>query len=271
MDSPQSEAKRKQDIPANIEEGSVRPPPESSLFPIVGIGASAGGLEALRQLLPNLPRDTGLAFVVVQHLRPHHQSMLPELLSRATTIPVLEAKEGMRVEPDHVYVTPPNAEITIRNGVLSLRARHDTPPFHLPIDGFFTSLAEDRKDKALGVVLSGTASDGTLGLKAIKAQGGITFAQEEQSAKFGGMPHSAIYAGHVDFVLPPEGIARELGRIGQHLNGSIGKEPAPEDLLRLARPANSISFLLCCETKPESISASTKRAPLAVASGGAWW
>ena len=185
-------------------------------YPIVGIGASAGGFEAFRELLKALPSDTGLALVLVQHLDPGHESLLAKLLSNATVMPVTEVKEGMAVEPNHVYVIPPNKTMGIRNGTLHLIARGEPAAKHLPVDYFLTSLAEDRGNRAVGVILSGTASDGTLGLKAIKAEGGITFAQDSKSAKYDGMPRSAITAGCVDLVLPPEAIARELSRIGRH-------------------------------------------------------
>jgi two-component system CheB/CheR fusion protein len=131
-------------------------------------------------------------------------------------MPVAEVKEGIPVEPNHVYVIPPNAEIGIVKGTLHLAARAQTPAMHLPIDHFLCSLAEDRGRRVIGVVLSGTGSDGTLGLKAVKAEGGITFAQDRKSAKYDGMPRSAVAAGCVDFVLPPDAIARELARIGRH-------------------------------------------------------
>ena len=185
-------------------------------FPIVGVGASAGGLEAFRSLLQELPAKTGMAFVLVQHLDPEHESLLTRLLSHATRMPVTEVTEGVAVEPDHVYVIPPNKALGIRNGVLHLLARRRQDPKHMPVDAFFHSLAENEGSRAIGVILSGVASDGTLGLAAIKAAGGITFAQDSKSAKYDGMPRSAIAAGCVDFVLPPEGIARELKRISLH-------------------------------------------------------
>ena len=184
-------------------------------YPIVGIGASAGGLEAFHELLHALPRDTGMAFVLVQHLDPDHESILARLLAKATSLPVNEVKDGVIVEPNHVYVIPPNATMAILHGVLHLMARDEPLARHLPIDFFLRSLAEDQGSRAIGVILSGTASDGTLGLKAVKAEGGITFAQDE-SAKYDGMPRSAIAAGCVDFVLPPEKIAHELARLGKH-------------------------------------------------------
>lgn len=183
---------------------------------MVGIGASAGGLEAFSQLLKGLPSDSGAAFVLVQHLDPIHESMLSTLLARETPLPVTEVIDGIPVQPNHVYVIPPNANMAILHGHLHLLPRATEPGPSLPIDYFFRSLAADQGSKAIGVILSGTASDGVLGLKEIKAAGGITFSQDESSAKYGGMPHSAIASGCVDFILPPKKIAAELARIGRH-------------------------------------------------------
>ncbi len=185
-------------------------------FPIVGIGGSARGLKAFSQLLGNLPEKTGMAFALVQHLDPEYESILPETLSRVTKIPVREAADNMAVEPDHVYVIPPNTHLAILHGVLHQMARTLTPGQHMPIDYFLCSLAQDRGPKAIGVILSGTASNGAQGLEAIKAAGGITFAQDEKSAEFAGMPQHAIAAGWVDLILPPRAIASELSRIGRH-------------------------------------------------------
>lgn len=191
--------------------------PKDRGFPIVGIGASAGGLRAFSQVLRNLPVDTGMAFVLVQHLDPKHASILPELMTKETKMPVSEIKNGMAVEPNHVYVMPPNVYIAILHGVLNLMPRTETARgIHMPIDYFFRSLAEDQESRAIGVVLSGTATDGTHGLREIKARGGITFAQNPETAEYDGMPQSAISAGVVDFALPPEEIAKELARIGRH-------------------------------------------------------
>ena len=187
-----------------------------SVPPIVGIGASAGGLEAFTQLLRALPQDTGMAFVLVQHLDASHESMLVKLLSGVTQMAVAEVKHGMQAQPNHMYVIPPNADIIMVNGALQLIRREAPAGRHMPIDHFFRSLAQDQGARAIGVVLSGTAADGTLGLKAIKAEGGITFAQEPDSAKYDGMPRSAISASCVDFVLPPDRIATELLRISRH-------------------------------------------------------
>lgn len=185
-------------------------------FPIVGIGASAGGLSAYSSLLKALPADTGMAYVLVQHLDPKHDSMLPELLGRTTAMPVQEIRDDMAVQPNHVYVMPPNHSLALLHGKLHLMPRPEAPGMHLPIDDFLRTLADDMQSNAIGIILSGTASDGTFGLRAIKAAGGITFAQEEASCEYSGMPHSAIAAGYVDFVLPPEDMARELARIAKH-------------------------------------------------------
>ena len=193
---------------------------------IVGIGASAGGLEAFSRLLSALPAKTGLAFVLIQHLDPTRESVLAKILSQKTRMQVVDASDGAALECDHVYIMPPNRDMTVSKGTLSLISRSATHGIHMPIDRFFRSLAEDQRNRAIGVVLSGTASDGALGLKAIKAEGGISFAQDEISAKFGGMPHSAVAAGAADFVLPPEEIARELVRISAQ-SLPLGKNSRP--------------------------------------------
>ena len=185
-------------------------------IPVVGIGASAGGLEVFKRLLGLLPGDTGFAIVFVQHLDPNHHSMLAEILARATAMPVSEAADGMPVEANHVYVIPANVDLTIAGGVLKLAPRTQTPGSHMPIDRFLRSLAAECGSRAIGVILSGTGSDGSAGVEAIKAAGGVTFAQDAATAKFATMPQAAVATGCVDFVLPPEGIAAELVRIGRH-------------------------------------------------------
>ncbi|MHB1567441.1 MAG: CheR family methyltransferase [Acidiferrobacter sp.] len=184
-------------------------------FPIVGIGASAGGLEAFTQLLRHLPADTGMGFVLVQHLAPTHPSALVHLLSSHTAMPVREAVDNRRVMPDHVYIISPNTILRIVNGILKVQAREQVAVVSYAIDTLLESLAHDRGEQAIGVILSGNASDGTLGLEAIKAHGGITFVQDD-SAQYNSMPHSAIAAGCVDCVLSPESIAQELARMARH-------------------------------------------------------
>jgi two-component system CheB/CheR fusion protein len=184
-------------------------------FPVVGIGSSAGGLEAFKELLTNLRNDAGMAYVLVPHLDPAHQSVLTEILSRFTKIPITEVLDGMRIERDHIYVIPPNKTMAIAGGKFALIERDSTHGPHLPIDYFFASLANDSGDQAIGIILSGTASDGTQGCIAIKVAGGITFAQDEKSAKYYDMPGNAVRGGSIDFVLPPKDIARELARISR--------------------------------------------------------
>src|SRR5213082_100644 len=182
--------------------------------PIVGIGGSAGGFEAAMELLRHLPARTGMAFVIVQHLDPHHGSRLANLLGKATSMPVTEVTETITPQPNAIYVQPPNKCVIAKNGKLTLVRR--TERLNVAIDHFFESLAEERGSRAIGIVLSGTGSDGTAGLRAIKAAGGLTFAQTEESAKFDAMPRSAIRSGFVDLVLPPHEIAREIRRIADH-------------------------------------------------------
>jgi two-component system CheB/CheR fusion protein len=222
---------------------------EDSFPPIVGIGASAGGLEAFTELLSHLPDDTGMAFVLIQHLDPTHESHLTELLSKATKMPVSEVKGETRAEANRVYVIPPRCNLGVSHGVLHTPPRPDSGR-NMPIDFFFLALAADRGSQALGVVLSGTASDGTLGLQAIEAAGGIAFAQEMRTAKFDGMPGSAIAAGVVDFVLPPAGIARQLVAIARNFHVPVelwrAAEPSEETelnkIFRLLRRATGVDF-----------------------------
>ncbi|MFZ5645377.1 MAG: chemotaxis protein CheB [Bacillota bacterium] len=180
---------------------------------IVGIGASAGGLEAFTQLLEKLPNDTGMAFVLVQHLNPKNKSMLTDILSKITSMSVSEVKNKTAVKPDHVYIIPPGKTMSVSQGVLKLIPRAARP--YMPIDFFLESLAKDQGSKAIGVILSGTAADGSRGLKGIKNVGGVTFAQKPQTAKYDSMPLNAIATGVVDFVLPAEEIACELAKMAR--------------------------------------------------------
>src|SRR5881396_2841471 len=198
------------------EEVPVSEQTSDESFPIVGIGASAGGLEAFTQLLRELPSDVNMALVLVQHLDPTYKSMLTELLSRTTSLTVLEVTDGVRVKPRHVYVIPPNTAMTISERVLHLTSRIEVEGKHMPIDHFLQSLAKDQKSRAIGVILSGTSLDGIQGLRAIKDEGGITIAQDEQSAKYYDLPRSAVAAGCVDLVLRPQDIAQELVKLSRH-------------------------------------------------------
>ncbi len=220
-------------------------------FPVVGIGASAGGLEAATSFFKELTPNLGMAYVLVLHLDPARESKVTEILARTTPIPMVQAKDGMRVEPDHVYVIPPNCDMTIEHWVLHLRGREAHRSANTTIDTFLRSLAVGHGSDAIGVILSGTASDGTLGLGAIKGEGGITFAQEPASAKYDGMPASAIASGCVDFILSPVDMAKEIARISQHpyiadrLNPEghhVGDGSDMEQIFRLLRRFTTVDF-----------------------------
>lgn len=225
------------------------------MSPIVGLGASAGGLDALRQLFAHLPVEIGMSFVVVQHLDPDRPSMLASVLEGVTRLRVVEAANGMPVEPNRVHVIPSGSDLSIQHGVLTLIPRQRTGKLHLPIDAFFRSLAQDQGARAIGVVLSGSGSDGTEGLRAIKAEGGIAIAQEPDSAQFRSMPESAIAAGVVDFRGTPEAIAGELAHLSRHpyvaapsLVDGERQEPRPDEegslaaLFALLRQQAGIDF-----------------------------
>jgi two-component system CheB/CheR fusion protein len=225
-------------------------PPAAPPTHVVGIGGSAGGLEALKELVGAMPGDTGLAFVHVQHLSPAHPSLFASALAGSTSMPVAEVEDGTVVEANHVYIIPPNAQMTLVKGTLRLTPREKAQKPLLPINHFFHSLAADRKATAIGIVLSGTASDGAQGLKEITTEGGISFVQDPVSAKHDGMPRSAIAAG---FVLSPRAIAKELAALsreplpwlrtslrarGRGVNG----EDALAQILALLRTATGIDF-----------------------------
>jgi two-component system, chemotaxis family, CheB/CheR fusion protein len=214
-------------------------------FPVVGIGASAGGLDAFTQFLEGVEADTGMAFVLIQHLAPNHPSSLVEILSRATRLPVTEGQNERPVLPNHIYVIPPGRDMIIVSGRLQLSPR-EVHGQHRPIDLFLHSLAEDRKHLAIAVVLSGTGTDGTIGLQAIKAEGGITFAQDV-SAQHQSMPRSAIASGCVDFVLSPVEIGHEITQIGR--SRLVALSPSSEeamnnlsDVVKILHAATGIDF-----------------------------
>src|SRR5512138_3649729 len=195
------------------------PPPQpdrSTALTIVGVGASAGGLEAFSLLLKALPSKPGIAIVFIQHLAPQHESALVPLLSGQSALPVVQATDGMDVEADQIYVIPPNTQMVIAGNTLHLNARPDDRSQYTPIDAFLSSLAEAAGPRAIGVILSGTASDGSLGIRAIKGAGGVTIAQTPESAKYDGMPRAAIGTGMVDLVLAPKAIGAKLAELSRH-------------------------------------------------------
>lgn len=191
------------------EVGGVTPDGGDRFF-IVGVGASAGGLEALSALISRLPADLGASYVIVQHMSPNHRSMLVQLLARETRMQVDEAQDGMRPQPNQIYITPPNRNIVLQEGMFVLTEPSAEVMPKPSINAFFSSLAEEKGEDAIGVVLSGTGSDGSVGVRAIKAAGGLIFAQEPGTAKYSGMPQSAIDTDCVDWVMPPEQIANEI-------------------------------------------------------------
>ncbi len=187
---------------------------ESAAFPIVGIGTSAGGLEALEQFFENMPKDSGMAFVVIQHLDPKRKGMMPEILQRTTEIPVITVTDRLQISRNCVYIIPPNKSMSILNGALHLFEPLETHGLRLPIDFFFRSLALDSKDQSIGIILSGMGSDGSLGIKAIKENGGISLVQEPKTARFDSMPRHAIKAATIDIIAHANELPSKLLNIG---------------------------------------------------------
>src|SRR2546423_3753113 len=224
--------------PQSVATEMARPP--ALAFPVVCVGASAGGLEAFTQSVGALPTDTGMAFVFVSHLAPSHPSHLAEILSRATRMPVTEVRDEPTVEANSVYVIPPDNSMIIEQGSLKLLPRQKVDGLHHPSDVFLESLALDQRHKSIAIILSGTGSDGTLGMDEIKAAGGITFAQAA-SATYEGMPRSSAIAGSVDYRLPPAEIARELGSIARH--AYIGAVDAPERIIAAGQTSKILQQL----------------------------
>jgi len=179
-------------------------------FPVVGIGASAGGLDALRTFFTAAAADTGMAFVVVQHLPPDRETLMADILSRCTSMPVLQVAEGMRVEPNHVYVIRPAYTLTLKGGVFALSSPVTERGHRRPVDDFFRSLAVEQREKSIAIILSGMGTNGTAGAQAIKAAGGLCIAQDPESAEFPGMPLSLIHAGYADQVCKPQEIPKIL-------------------------------------------------------------
>ncbi len=200
-------------------------------FPIVGIGASAGGLEAFEKFFANMPPNSGMAFVLVQHLSSPHKSILNDLVQRLTRMRVHQVSDGIEVQPNCVYIIPPSKDMALLHGKLHLMEPGTPRGLRLPIDFFFRSLAQDQREQAICIVLSGTGSDGTLGLKAIKGEGGMAMAQDTQSAKYDGMPRSAISTGLVDFIMPPDEMPQQLMTYVEHALGKGVRQvaaPVPE-------------------------------------------
>jgi two-component system, chemotaxis family, CheB/CheR fusion protein len=240
-----------------LPHNDVKKERSANMFPVVGVGASAGGLEAFKRLIKAIPEHSGIAYILVQHLEPSHESILVDILQKITPIPVQEITNNVHVEPDHLYVIPSNKLLVANDGRLELSPRPPRKEKNMPIDVFFASLAEVHQGQAIGVVLSGTATDGTLGLKAIKERGGFTFAQDQQSAAFDGMPQSAIDAGVVDFILAPEEIPLQLAKMftrqedGLPAGGEgvkVARDEAFRQLLTLVRTRTGTDFIYYKQT-----------------------
>ncbi|MGZ3846872.1 MAG: CheR family methyltransferase, partial [Flavisolibacter sp.] len=223
--------------------------PSENLFPVVGVGASAGGLEAFKELIKAIPTNSGMAYIFIQHLAPHHESLLTEILQKFTTIPVVEISNNLKVLPNHVYIIPANKLVTANDGVLQLEPRIEKEKLNV-IDVFFSSLAEVHQDHAIGIILSGTGSDGTVGLKTIKDLGGITIVQDKDSATYYGMPQSAIDAEVVDSILPPGKIPSYLDQLAK-TSGTIpsdfavsesNEEEIFQQILHLLRSKRGVDF-----------------------------
>ena len=229
-------------------EGSAEPGPAATVvpavFPIVGIGASAGGLEAFRRFFSAMPADGGVAFVLIQHLDPTRGSLTAELVGAHTAMPVVQAADRMRVEPNRIYVIPPNAYLSLHAGTLRLTPPDAPRNLRMAVDFFFHSLADDRREHAIGIVLSGTGTDGTLGLKEIKAAGGMTMVQDPDTAEHDGMPRSAVATGSADYVLPAEQMADALLRYVRHAVVTA----APDDAAPPPGPLLSVVQLIHNQT-----------------------
>lgn len=236
------------DARARKKSGSAAAGPDSSPY-VVALGASAGGLEALESFVGHVAAGSGMAYVVVQHLDPTHAGLLPELLQRATAMPVIAARDRLAVEADHVYVIPPNRDLAIFHGRLQLLEPTAPRGLRLPIDFFFRALAADYRERAIGVILSGMGSDGTLGLRAIKEQGGLILVQDPATAKFDGMPRSAIATGLADLVAAVDELPRRIGEILQRSPHSTAADETAEGESSAQRSAlDKICILLRART-----------------------
>ncbi len=228
-------------VPPGLPEADPQAPVDPALtgFPVVGIGASAGGLAAFEAFFAGMPadKDPGMAFVLVQHLAPDHKSILTELVKRYTRMEVFEVEDGVRVRPNCAYIIPPNRDMAFLNGTLQLMEPAAPRGLRLPIDFFFRSLAQDQRERAICIVLSGTGSDGALGVRAVNGEGGMAMAQSLETTEYDGMPHSAIATGLVDYVLPPAAMAAQLIAYAAHAfarrtSPAIDPSPKAGDVLR---------------------------------------
>jgi two-component system CheB/CheR fusion protein len=247
-----SPKKKTQGKPKSQPSGPAR----TKDFYIAGIGASAGGLEALERFFENMPEKPGMAFVVVPHLKPGAESRMPEIVQRHCRLQVRQVEDEPRIQPDEVYIIPADKELEIHKGVLHLGSRKKSKGSWLPIDHFFRSLAHDQREKAIGIVLSGSGTDGTVGLKAIKEELGMAMVQDLESAQYKGMPQSALDSGAADFVLPPEEMPEQLIRYVNHFVEGIRlppEEEAPSALERVFSVLQTVTGHDFSMYKPKTI------------------
>src|ERR1700733_3918043 len=227
--------------PARAVHATASTTPAGVSFPLIGIGTSAGGLEALEHFLGHVPKNSGMAYVIVQHLDPTRKGILPELLQRATGMKVFQVKDRTLTQPDCVYVIPPNKDMSILHGVLHLLEPASPRGLRLPIDFFLRSLAQDRQEQSIAVILSGMGSDGTLGLRAIKEKGGVVLVQAPATAKFDGMPRSAIDSGLADIVAPVDDLP---GRILAYLQRTTLAHTSETTLAEITQNALDKAIIL---------------------------
>jgi two-component system CheB/CheR fusion protein len=241
---------KKKQVAAPIQSRTTAPADpgtgKNAGFPIVGIGSSAGGLKALKAFIHELPANSGAAFVIVQHLAPNHKSMLGEILAGQTSLTVHELKRNIRAQPNAIYIIPAGSDLSIKNGVLRIIKRDETE-HHLPIDRFLTDLANDQGANAVAVIFSGVGADGAMGIRHVRAAGGVTFAQEPGSAEYTGMPEAAIATGCTDFILAPGDIPAELMRVIRHpyVRGEIGAQDDVgefERIIRILHTATNVDY-----------------------------
>ena len=245
-------------------------PGRSAGFPIVGVGASAGGLAAFEAFLSAMPADidTGMAFVLVQHLAPDHKSILSELIRRYTRMEVFEVEDGMTVRPDCTYIIPPNHDMALLNGTLHLLEPTPQRGLRMSIDFLLPVACQDQGDRAICIVLSGTGSDGTLGVRAVKGEGGMVMVQAPESTEYDGMPQSAIATGMVDFILPPEDMPAQLLAYADHMGGIGKRTPATRPGRKPKR--HSTRSVSCCVRIQGMTSHNTSRTRSHAGSNGAW-
>ena len=234
---PVNKPRKLRSIPAKAAQEQEIPGRTGPFLPVIGMGASAGGLEAFQRFFANVPPQPGMAFVIVQHLDPDHESMMSQLIGRSTEMTVRQAEDATPIEADHIYIIPPNKYMAVVDGSLRLSVPTEHRGMRLPIDFLFRSLAESQKEHAICIILSGTGSDGTAALREVNAAGGLVIVQDPGTAKYDGMPRSAVESGYADYVLPPERMPEQLFAYIKNFGGLRTHETPvlPDRLAALSR------------------------------------